>query len=182
MKRIFLLILVGLLSIASQAVAKEGFYVGIFYPNETLSGDAGQDTKSGGGWGFRAGMGFNRYMAIEGHYSKTTHDISGANESFDLKSYAGDLKLNFPLTSLDSAQVMTLEPYIMGGYAHYEASGAGDTVKSDGIQYGFGIELYLFKELSVNAGWTKSSISFDSTPKRDGDVKTVDFGVMYHFI
>jgi hypothetical protein len=161
-----------LLLVASPVVAKEGFYLGLFYPAETISGDAGTGTSSGGGWGVRLGEGFNRYFSIEGRYSDTTHN------STHLKGLAGDLKLNFPLTSLDSAQVMTVEPYLMGGYAHYEFSATG-TPKSDGLQYGIGVELYLFRELSVQAGWTDSQVKFSG---QTGDVKTIDFGFIYHFI
>ncbi len=180
MRKSLLLLVALLLLIASPVMAKEGFYLGAFVPNNTISGDAGTGVSSGTGWGLRAGVGFNRYVAIEGNYSTTKHNITGGS-SEDLKGLAGDIKLNFPLTSLDSAQVMTVEPYLLGGYAHYEI-GKPKTFKSDGIQYGFGIELYLFRELSVHAGWTRSLVSFDSTPKRDGDVKTVDFGIIYHFI
>lgn len=181
MKKYLLLVVAALMLVATPVMAKEGFYLGAFMPTETLSGDAGTNVDSGTGWGLRAGMGFNRYLSLEAHYSTTKHDVTGAS-SFDLKSLAGDLKLNFPLTSLDSAQVMTLEPYIMGGYAHYESSASG-TPTSDGFQWGFGIELYLFRELSLNAGWTHTSVSFDTTPtKTEGNVKTLDFGIIYHFI
>lgn len=172
MKKVGFLVVAVLLLVASPVIAKEGFYLGAFYPTETISGDAGTGTSSGGGWGVRAGEGFNRYLSIEGRYSDTKHD------SAHLKGLAGDLKLNFPLTSLDSAQVMTVEPYLMGGYAHYEVSGSG-TPKSDGFQYGIGIELYLFRELSIQAGWTDSKVKFEGA---SGDVKTVDFGFIYHFI
>lgn len=173
MKKALFLVAV-LVLVASPVIAKEGFYLGAFYPAETISGDAGSTTgsSSGGGWGVRVGEGLNRYLSIEGRYSDTTHD------SDHLRGLAGDLKLNFPLTSLDSAQVMTLEPYIMGGYAHYESSEAG-TPKSDGFQYGIGVELYLFRELSIQAGWTDSKVKFQGL---SGDVKTVDFGFIYHFI
>ena len=169
-----LLLLAVLLLVASPVMAKEGFYLGVFYPAETISGDAGSTTttSSGGGWGLRLGEGFNRYLSIEARYSDTTHD------STHLKGLAGDLKLNFPLTSLDSAQIMTFEPYIMGGYVHYELSGFGSP-QSNGLQYGIGVELYLFRELSIQAGWTDSKVEFNSN---SGDVKTVDFGLIYHFI
>ena len=181
MKKVVMLAAVISLLCAAPAMAKEGFYLGAYYPNESLSGDAGTNVSSGGGWGLRAGMGMNRYFAVEAHYSTTKHDVSGGG-SFDLKSYAADAKINFPLTTLDSAQIMSLEPYLMAGYAHYEAD-RGTTLKSDGFQWGFGIELYLFQELSVEAGWTKSTISFDTSPtKTDGDVKTVELGLIYHFI
>jgi hypothetical protein len=177
MKKSLLLALVVFLMIASPVMAKEGFYIGAFYPIEEISVDAGgAGTGSGGGWGFRAGMGFNRYFAVEAHYSTTSHN------SADLKTLAADLKVNFPLTTLDSAQVMSLEPYAMLGYAHNELSGGSASTKSDGVQYGVGIELYLFKELSVHAGYTRSEVSFDTTPKAEGNIKTMDVGLVYHFI
>jgi len=167
-----LLLVIALLLVASPVIAKEGFYLGAFYPGEMITGDAGTGISSGGGWGVRIGEGLNRYLSIEGRYSDSKHD------SMHLKGLAGDLRLNFPLTSLDTAQVMSLEPYIMGGYAHYESSASG-TPKSDGFQYGVGVELYLFRELSVQAGWTDSIVKFNGN---SGDVKTVDFGFIYHFI
>jgi len=126
-------------------------------------------------------VGFNRYLAVEGHYSTTKHDVTGG-DSVDLKCLAGDIKLSFPLTSLDSAQVMTVEPYIIGGYGHYEMSTKPDSLKSDGFQYGIGIELYLFRELSVQAGWTDTRVEFKDGGSFKGDVKTVDFGLNYHFL
>ena len=180
MKRTLLLAVVVVMLAASPVMAKEGFYIGAFVPANSLSGDAGKDVSSGNGWGLRAGMGFNKYIAIEGNYSSTSHDVTGG-DSGKLNGLAADLKLNFPLTSLDSAHVMTVEPYVVLGYAHHEIK-FDKTYKSDGAQWGFGIELYLFKELSVQAGWTRTSVSFDSSPKRDGDITTIDFGLIYHFI
>jgi len=175
MKKLLVLAVLLVVFVASPVMAKEGFYLGAFIPTNTISGDAGNGTSSGKGWGIRAGVGSNRYLAFEGNYSTTSHD------SVDLKGLAVDLKLSFPLTTLDSSQVMSIEPYAIIGYAHYEI-GDSTTFKSDGMQYGFGIELYLFRELSVNAGWTKSAVSFDTSPKTDGSVKTLDIGLIYHFI
>jgi hypothetical protein len=166
---------------AAPAAAKEGFYLGAFLPTSTLSGDAGTGIDSGSGWGVRAGLGLNRYLSVEGNYAVTSHDLTGGS-STDLTGLAADLKLNFPLTSLDRGGVMTLEPYGLIGYKHYESS-KPSTAKSDGVEYGFGIELYLFRELSVNAGWTRTKVTFkDSGPDTSGEVKTVDFGVIYHFL
>jgi len=178
-KSLFMAVAVMVLMV-SPVMAKEGFYLGAFVPTNTLSGDAGDGVNSGTGWGVRAGVGFNRYIAIETNYSRTKHDVTGS-PSFDLKGLAADLKLNFPLTTLDSAQVMSLEPYLMVGYGHYEATDSIGTHKSDGGQWGFGIELYLFRELSVHAGWTKTKVSFDPAPETEGSVKTVDVGLIYHF-
>ncbi len=181
MKRILLLAAAVLALMVSPVMAKEGFYLGAFIPTNTISGDAGTDVDSGTGWGLRAGMGFNRYVALEANYSATSHDVTGG-PSVDLTGLSADLKLNFPLTSLDNAQIMTVEPYLLFGYGHYEIDTAVSTAKSDGGQWGFGVELYLFRELSVHAGWTKTTVSFDTPSKSDGAVKTVDFGVIYHFM
>jgi Outer membrane protein beta-barrel domain len=179
MNRMVMMVVATSLLLASPAIAKEGFYLGAFVPTDSISGDAGSNIDSGTGWGLRAGYGLNRYLALEANYSATSHDFTGGTT--DLRGAAGDVKLSFPLTSLDSAEVMTVEPYALAGYGHYEFT-KPSTVKSDGFQWGFGVELYLFRELSISAGWTRTSVSFDSTPKRDGAVKTVDFGVIYHFI
>ena len=179
MKKSLLLAVAVLALLVSPVVAKEGFYIGAFVPTNTISGDAGRGIDSGTGWGLRAGMGFSRYVALEANYSTTSHDTTGG--SADLTGLAADLKLNFPLTSLDNAHVMSVEPYILLGYGHYEIS-KPTKAKSDGGQWGFGVELYLFRELSVHAGWTKTAVSFDSTPESKGAVKTVDFGLIYHFM
>ena len=172
MKKFLVLAVLAAALIAAPATAKEGLYIGAYLPNTEISGNNGTVLESGSGLGFRAGMGFNRYFAIEGNYATTRHDIGGASE--DLKALAVGLKINFPLTSLDSANVMTVEPYVLVGYGQYEIN----SVDGGGTQVGVGIELYLFKELSVNAGWTKTNVSGDI----DGDVKTFDIGLMYHFI
>jgi len=171
MKRSLLLAVAVLVLMVSPVMAKEGFYLGAFVPTNTVSGAAGTNVDSETGWGLRVGKGFNRYLALEANYSKTK----------DLTGFAGDVKLNFPLTTLDSAQVMSVEPYLLFGFGHYEMSNTYKA-KSDGAQWGFGVELYLFRELSVHAGWTRTAVSFDTTPNLNGDVKTVDFGVIYHFL
>jgi opacity protein-like surface antigen len=179
MKKALLLAVVICLFCAAPVVAKEGFYAGVFVPTDTILVDPGPSPDSGTGWGLRAGVGLNRYVALEANYSMTKHDYPGGTT--DLKGLAGDVKLHFPLTSLDSAQVMTLEPFVLVGYGHYESTKPA-TAKSNGFQYGIGLELYLFRELSIHAGWTKTKVSFDGPPKEEGDIKSVEFGLNYHFL
>ena len=183
MKKWLVLAVAAVTFIATPAMAKEGFYLGAYLlPSVTISGDAGTGIDSGSGYGFRAGLGFNRYFSIEGTYSKTKHDLSGGSTA-DLTGLAADLKLNFPLTSLDSAQVMTLEPYVLLGYSiNYELKSPSGSSSGNGARFGIGIELYLFRELSVNAGWTRTNLSFDSPINADGNIRTFDVGVIYHFI
>jgi len=185
-KKTFLWAVAACLLFAAPVMAKEGLYLGAFRPTNTISGDAGKNIDSGAGWGLRAGVGLSRYVAIEGNYSSTKHDVKNVTgtASTDLKGLAGDLKLHFPLTSLDRAQVMTLEPYLLLGYGHYEFD-KPSTVKSNGTQWGVGIELYLFRELSINAGMTRTKATFKNTGAGadvNGDIKTIDFGITYHFI
>ncbi len=180
MKKAFLLAVAALTLIAAPAAAKEGFYIGAYVtPSAKVSG-TGMD--SGSGYGFRAGMGFGRYLSIEGNYETSRYDVTGGTA--DLKGLAADLKLNFPLTSLDSNNVMTLEPYAKAGYAisyDLKIPNAG-TSSGSGARIGFGIELYVFKELSINAGWTRTKISFDDPINKDANIRAYDIGLIYHFI
>jgi len=192
MKKSFVIAAFALLfCIAAPAMAKEGLYVGAFVPVEKISGTAADGSDSASGWGVRAGIGANRYFAFEANYATTQHNVAlPLPSSMDLRSFAGDFKVNFPLTSLDSAQVMTLEPYFLFGYTHYEKAQVGATYKSDGPQWGVGIELYLFQELSLQAGWTKTNVKFNEPSglafppfiDKEGHVERLEFGLTYHFI
>jgi hypothetical protein len=169
MKKIVLLAAVITL-FAAPVTAKEGPYIGAYLiPKSTVSvlGD-----ESGEGIGFRAGLGFNRYLSMEGSFEQTDQDTA------DMTGLAVDVKVNFPLTSLDSRNVMSLEPYLRVGYGFYELDAPGDP-SGDGVRIGIGIELYLFRELSVNAGWTSTDMDFDGADSR---VRIYDIGVNYHFM
>jgi len=180
MKRwILLLVLVAAVG-ATPVSAKEGTYIGLYFPKTDIAGEAGTGLDSGSGWGGRIGVGFGRYAAIEANYTSTSHDVTGGG-SVDMKGVAVDFKLHFPLTSLDSAKVMTLEPYALIGYGMYDL-GSPISASGSGLQLGVGIELYLFRELSINAGYTRTKVTFDTTPEADGTIRQLDFGVMYHFI
>ena len=178
MKKVLVLLVLATALLAAPAMAKEGIYLGVFLPNTEITGDV--DIDSGSGWGARVGVGFGRYMAVEASYAKTDHDVTGGG-SVDLTGISADFKLHFPLTSLDSHNVMTLEPYALIGYGMYEVSN-GSSNDGSGVQLGVGIELYLFHELSINAGYTRTKVTFDTNPEADGTVRQIDFGIMYHFI
>ena len=120
----------------------------------------------------------NRYFAVEGSYETAEQDVDGGG-SYDLKGLAVDLKVNFPLTTLDSNNIMSLEPFIRLGFADYELSSSGSSTSGNGMRFGVGIELYLFKELSVSGGWTRTTASFDD---EDARVKIIDLGLNYHFM
>lgn len=172
--------LAALLLLSTSVMAKEGLYAGAYLiPSSDVSGIGGLD--SGSGYGFRAGLGLNRYFSVEGSFDIAEQDVPGGGPTVDVKGFAADLKVNFPLTSLDSANVMTLEPFIRLGYGDYELDSPGYSSSGNGARFGFGIELYLFRELSVSAGWTRTNVSFDN-PDTDGSVRIVDVGLLYHFL
>ena len=185
MKKVLIGLVLALTLIASQAMAKEGFFVGAsLIPSVDISGDAGNGLDSGSGYSFRLGLGFGKYFSIEGVLERTDMDIKGGG-TMDLDGVGVNARLNFPLTTLDSAKVMSFEPYVLVGYGMYEASAGGETSDGNGSRMGIGIEQYLFKELSVNIGYTSTSVTFDATtgsPEQDGTIRTIDFGVIYHFL
>lgn len=173
---------------ATPVTAREGLYLGAYYPKTTLSGDILSHipgVESGTGLGGRVGLGFGRYLGIEGSLFKTTHD-AGIYPTVDFKGGTVDLKIFFPLT------YSQLEPYIHGGIGRYYLENVlvntttTTDIRGDGNQYGVGLNLYLFPELSLNAGYTKRNITFDSgTPagiSLKGRARTIDIGIAYHFL
>ncbi len=178
MKKYLVLAVLALALVASPAMAKEGFYLGAYIPFNHISGDiSGLD--DGAGLGARAGIGFNKYLALEGSIFKTKHDFSGGTTE-DFKGATVDLKLNFPLTG------SKMEPYALIGIGGYRLEGNGFDYKGGGAQFGVGLDMYLYPELSFNAGLTWRKITFDSgTPGNvdvDANVRTFDIGITYHFL
>ena len=172
-----------LVLIASPVVAKEGFFVGIsLIPSVDISGDAGRGVDGGSGYGFKLGLGFNKYFSIEGVLERMELDATGGK--IDLDGLGVNARLNFPLTTLDSAKVMSFEPYVLAGYGMYDAKpkGGGQSNSGNGFRLGIGIEQYLFKELSVNIGYTSTSVTFDTNPEMDGTIRVIDIGLIYHFL
>jgi opacity protein-like surface antigen len=182
MKKALIMMVLAMTLIASPAMAKEGFFVGAsLLPSVDISGDAGKGLGDGSGYAFRLGLGFNKYFSIEGVLERTKMDITGGG-TMDLDGIGVNARLNFPLTTLDSAKVMSFEPYVLAGYGMYDAKPSGGSSRSgNGFRLGIGIEQYLFRELSVNIGYTSTSVSFDN-PKEDGTIRVIDIGLIYHFL
>jgi len=184
MKKIVILMTLVLLLVATPVMAKEGFFFGAnFIPSADMSGDAGRGLDSGSGYGFKAGLGIGKYLSIEGIFDRLSFDAKGGGSKVDVDGLAVDLRVNFPLTTLDSAKVMSFEPYVLVGYGTYDAKSGGESNSGNGLRYGIGIEQYLFRELSVNVGYTSTSVTFDTKPKElDGTIRTLEIGLIYHFI
>lgn len=172
MKKFMWLIAGLMMLIAPSAHAREGMYLGVFVPSTSWSGDV-SGVDSGTGLGGRLGLGFGRYVAIEGAMFKSTHDVGST--SWDFKGTTVDLKIHFPLSGSD------FEPYILWGLGKYELG----PYKGEGNQLGLGFNFYLFPELSLNAGYTMRDITFDEGTGGvdvDGKARTIDVGLTYRFL
>ncbi|MEK6743769.1 MAG: porin family protein [Nitrospirota bacterium] len=182
MKKVFVLMVLMLTLLAAPAMAKEGFFIGAsLIPSVDISGDAGNGLNDGSGYGFRLGLGFSKYFSIEGVLERTKLDWTGGGK-MDMDGVAVNARLNFPLTTLDSAKVMSFEPYVLAGYGRYEVTSGGQSNDGSGFRLGIGIEQYLFKELSVNVGYTSTSVTFNTNPEMDGTIRVIDIGLIYHFL
>jgi len=183
MKKMLILIVLVVTLMATPVMAKEGFFIGAFFiPTEKISGDFGQGLDSGSGYGFKAGLGFNKYFSIEGVLERSNFDVKGGGASVELDGLAVDLRINFPLTTLDSAKIMSFEPYVLFGYGTYDAESGSQSFSGNGPRVGIGIEQYLFRELSVNVGYTATRATFDTKPEEDGTIRTFEVGLIYHFL
>ena len=177
MKKALMLIVLAATLVATPAAAKEGLLIGAYVMPSVAS--QGED---GSGYGFRVGLGFNKYFSIQGQIDKSEIDVAGGG-TYDINGLAVDLRVNFPLTTLDSAKVMSFEPYVQFGYGlNYEMKWNGGSSEGNGPRIGIGIEQYLFRELSVNIGYTSTEISFDSPINEDIRIRTIDIGLTYHFL
>ncbi len=187
MKRTLLLAAAVIILSTTPAIATQGLYLGVYIPYDDISGDV-RDLDSGKGLGGRAGIGLNRYLAIEGTLFKSEHDRNLSGTTHDFKGGTLDLKLSFPLTGSN------IEPFLIVGAGSYKLEYPADPIpttsslnsilKGDGTLWGFGIDMYMFPELSFGVGYTRTSITFDSGTiiNKDVDVKTLDVGLTYHFL
>jgi len=175
MKKVVLLCALALVVIATPAMAKEGFYLGVNVLFNEFGGDI-KNLDSGNGLGLRAGIGLNRYFSIEGGLFRTDHEVKNGSGTVDFTGLTVDAKLNFPLSG------SSIVPYILGGVGTYEFDRNGTTTDASGGQLGIGMDIYLFPELNFNVGLTRRNITVDTNPEQDGKVTTLDFGFTYHFI
>jgi hypothetical protein len=179
MKKILILVALAVTLIATPVVAKEGFYLGINMLFNDVSGEYFDSVNidSGNGLGLRGGFGLNRYLAIEAGIWKTKHDMKSGGNTADLKAGTLDLKINFPLSGSH------IEPYLLVGLGKYTLEQNGFSEDGKGGRFGIGMDIYLFPELSFNAGITRNNVTFTHAGQdKDGKITSLDFGVTYHFI
>jgi hypothetical protein len=179
MKRTLSMIALAVTLMATPAMAKEGFYLGMNVLFNDISGDinSGDTFDSGDGLGLRGGFGLNRYLAFEAGIWKTRHDMKNGGNAADLKAGTLDLKINFPLSGSH------IEPYLLAGVGTYAIEQNGVSEDGKGGRIGIGMDIYLFPELNFNVGLTRNNVTFTHNGTDvDGKITTLDFGITYHFI
>jgi len=168
-----------LLFLAPPAVAKDGFYLGINVLFNNISGDINtpDNIDAGNGLGLHGGFGLNRYLAIEVGIWKTKHANRYGGSAADLEAGTIDLKVNLPL--VDSH----IEPYLLIGAGRYTIEQNRLSLDGKGGRTGIGMDIYLFPDISLNVGFTRSTVTFThNSVDMDGRITTMDFGISYHFM
>jgi hypothetical protein len=188
----------------SPAMAKEGLSIGgsLSYTNIFVDSRDQFDQayfrslKPGLGWGLRVGWGVYDYLAIEASLTRSYHKTSllGRSnlerqvlegESLILKIYPGDLLNHFDikLPRLPGG----IDPFIIIGGGLYQIGDTGGTYyKGSGFEFGIGLDWYLTSYVSVDAGFSGRSMTFDkgefsSGKNADASTNTFDISIAYHF-
>lgn len=171
MRKILVMAVLSVALFATPAMAKDGLYLGGLLMWNDLSEDA-SNLDAGGGWGLRAGVGFGRYISVEGTLFNTEHDYAGGTADFT--GLTVDAKLSFPLSGSD------IEPYIKLGVGTFELD-AGTDYDGEGTNFGFGVDIYFAPELALGLGYTKRNINMDPG-SLNIDVDSLEVALTYHFL
>jgi opacity protein-like surface antigen len=201
MTRVIMSVILFVTFLAGPAAAREGFYLGAFYPRNSIAKDI-EGLERGDGLGVRAGLGTGEHFAMELAFFETDHAV-GAAEEWKFKGGTFDLKVFMPITGITN-----VEPFITGGigkysldtptgvyrgnvdqiYRYTESDGTVHDWKTsffNGYQFGAGANIFISPELSVDLGYVVRKMYFDwNTPGGEelrSRVRSLEAGVSYHF-
>ncbi len=128
-------------------------------------------------FGGRVGLGFGRYLGVEGYYSwMKTHTFYGSGDSLfvvtpaslsarsdqSIQGYGADLTLNlFPSIAFD--------PYVLGGWHEEKIKSDVSNAESfmNGLEFGGGVKLGLGRKAAVRLEIRDKLWKFDSPPAPD---------------
>lgn len=130
-------------------------------------------------FGGRLGIGFGRYIGIEGYYAwmntttksgpasvlyVETPPAVGPDEEVDIQRYGADLVLNLIPGSF-------FNPYILGGWFEDKVTSNGPGVKTfqNGLEFGGGVKLGLSKRAALRLEVRDKLWSFDGAPDPPGN-------------
>lgn len=173
------MLLGGLLSPRSASSEPGGLHLNItpFGGYATWAEEVNLDDKAE--FGGRLGIGFGRYIGVEGYYAwmntttksgpasvlyVQTPPAVGPDEEVDIQRYGADLVLNLIPGSF-------FNPYILGGWFEDKVTSNGPGVKTfqNGLEFGGGVKLGLSKRAALRLEVRDKLWSFDGAPDPPGN-------------
>jgi len=172
--------------LAAQASSDENSgssaFIYVFYPQVHFRGENQLDDGNGLGisiGGMKAEV-FGAYLTA----LRTRHD-DGFGQKADFTGLTWDLKVALPLFKY-------IVPYGSAGLGRYVLERSQTVYRGNregsginGYQVGAGLEIHLSDYFSINGGYTKRRLEFDSqTPGVDDtkhQIREFDFGLAFHF-
>jgi hypothetical protein len=156
------LVIVGSASAQSTSGSTNGFSIGAQVTGAGLNfSNASQKVDFGGGWGVQAGYGFGEMFSLIANYD---HNALGGQEgggTFDLGQWDALARFNFMAGS-------PIRPYLEAGATgraaktpNFQGTGGAYTFSGISPTAGLGAQLFVSRQVSVNAGldWTFGNFS-----------------------
>jgi opacity protein-like surface antigen len=166
---------------SSSSKNPDGGYVGVFYPRIDFRGDTGHTFE---GAGVRVGFSKENVLGAELSAFKAWKD-NGASATTEFTGITFDVKLSLPLFPV-------VTPYGLLGLGRYVLEnsqtvfrGNSDGSGINGYQVGAGLDFTLSRSFSLNVGYTKRRMEFDSGTTGNVETRkqarTYDIGLAVHF-
>jgi opacity protein-like surface antigen len=158
-------------------------FLGAYYVQAGFHGDDIKGLDDEKGAGIRLGMETpGHFFAYEASYFETKHETSALNEE-SLNGLTFNMKLSFPFGEV-------IAPYGFVGLGRYALHRSDAVVyrgddKINGYQVGGGLDIHLSNHISLNLGYTKRRMQFNSGPttgkiELHTEAITYDAGVTVH--
>jgi len=191
MKKQIMVMLLGILLLAVPAGAKEGFYAGAGFMNNTMLNSDLNTLKSAVGLDVRVGYNFGSF-SLEGNIMGSGHDEKRAG--YGKVSFTGlSIDFRIPLTAPEKPN----QVYVLAGLGGYSLKGFDPVAAADvkytggGYNLGAGLEHYFNEHLAFDLAAVYRAIKYDAkevrgdttklSPRITGDTLSVEAGLNYHF-
>jgi len=174
-------------------VDDSGVYLGLGMSYMALKNDFSKEEFSSKGVMFQAGYQFNKYVAVEGRYTKNVGNLEydhGISMNPDYSDYPGDFSnvavYVKPMYAFDDFSVYALLGYgevTLTDLPHPSTAGSVDRAE-DGFQWGLGASYTFMDNVSVFVDYVKvyDDKGFDyRAQKADIDSELWTLGVSYRF-
>jgi opacity protein-like surface antigen len=191
MKKIVSLSALLVLLFFAHAAAQPGPYLGVGVVFNDHRGSAIKYLDPGFGLNLRFGYNFG-LIALEGNLMGSNHeDTDPGFSDADFEAFTVDLKVFL------SREYSPNQFYLLVGAGSYwieefdPFEGADTELSGGGWNLGAGLERFVNSNLALNLGVTYRFIEYDEfdiggfdfslRPREDGDVVTIEAGIIYHF-